>query len=93
MKNFAEEMRDSLLSKNYRQVRRVVIQKGTDWTEQESLFVWILVDDSLSEEELSWNQIEALVEEARSESLAHNPELYPYVKVKRESEWREMVAA
>lgn len=93
MKNFADKMRDALRAKNYSQVRRVIIQEGPDWTGNESLFVWVLVDDSLPDEDLSWNKIEPLVEEARAQSLAYNRELYPYVKVKHEREWREMVAA
>lgn len=93
MEKFANELRESLLAKNYAQVRRVVVEKGPDWTGDESLFVWVLVDDVLPDEELSWNSIEPLVEATRDESRNHYRELYPYVKVKREREWHEMAAA
>ena len=91
MEKFAKKLRD-FLRLNYDDVRQVKVEKALDWMGDESLFIWILVSDDLTEKDLSWDRIQPLIEATRDESLVHYREFYPYVKVKRQQEWRQMAA-
>ena len=80
-----------LTNSGYNQVRSVIVEEGPDATGDNSLFVWILMDDALTDTDLSWEKIKHMVDEARNEARDANPHLYPYVRVRRVREWEELV--
>jgi hypothetical protein len=76
------------LRKDFPLVRRVVLEEGSDSTGDAALFVWVLLDDNVRDEDLSWSAIKPLTE--RAEEMARALMLgWPYARVRRVREWDE----
>lgn len=93
MEPFAEELKAHLHAQGFDTLRQIIIERGPDWSGEESLFVWLLLDDSVSDEDLSWKQLEPLETEAHRYTRAAYPELFPYVRERRVAEWQEILNA
>lgn len=90
MEHLGTQLKDHLLSHGFSSVREVIVQKRPDWTGEESLFIWILLDDSVVDDDLDWDDLEPLVVSARDWMRDSQPDLYPYVRVRRVREWAEV---
>lgn len=80
---------ESVLRQKFPSLRRVVLEEGTDSTGDAALFAWLLLDDALSDDELSWRAIQPLVDEAESMARARQSDAWPYARVRRVKEWDE----
>jgi len=93
MEHLGTQLKDHLLSHGFSSVREVIVQKRPDWTGAESMFIWILMDDSVTSKELDWDVLEPMVVEARHWMRDTQPDLYPYVRVRRVREWAEVATS
>ena len=79
---------DWLHKEGYDKVRKVVLTHGEDWSGNESLFIWLLVDNKVKDRDLSWKKIEPMVEKVRRRASERmNFEFFPYIRVLRENEY------
>lgn len=92
MEKTADELRKALLAQGYDRIREVIIELGPDWSGAESYFVWVLLDDATRDDELDFDELEALTSLARKWMRDKDNERYPYIRVRRVHEWYEMVA-
>ncbi len=69
-------------------VREVHISQGGDYDGDESFFIWLLLDDELSDDELGWNAMEPMMRWAKNLAWEFgNEKIIPYINVRRQSEW------
>ena len=80
----------ALEAAGYAQVREIEIARGADSTGEESLFVWLLLDDELPDSALDWDVLRPLLNEARQTMRRLQPQFYPYVRARRQREWQEL---
>ncbi len=93
MEQFAEKLKAHLHEKGFATVEQIIIERAPDWSGDDSLFIWLLLDDAVTSTDLKWENISPLKEAAQREIRQHYPELYPYVRVRRVIEWQEIVNA
>ncbi len=93
MEQFAEQLKAHLHELGFTKVEQIIIERAPDWTGEDSLFVWLLLDDKVSDADLSWKKIEPLEEEAFRYTRAVYPDFFPYVRERRVAEWQEIVEA
>lgn len=93
MEHFAEQLKAHLHEQGFATVNQIIIERALDWSGEDSLFIWLLLDDAVSDSDLSWKSLRPLHEEAGNYALAAYPELYPYVRQRRVIEWQEIVEA
>ena len=93
MEQFAEQLKAHLHAQGFSKVEQIIIERAPDWTGEESLFVWLLLDDGVSDADLSWKKIEPLEEAAFRYARAAYPDFFPYVRERRVAEWQEIVNA
>jgi len=77
------------LRKDFAQVRKVVLEQGSDSTGDSALFVWVLLDDKVRDRDLSWSAIKPLVDRAEELARALPIEAWPYARVRRVREWAQ----
>ncbi len=92
METLELKLKDYLHAQGFTTVREIVIERGPDSTGDPALFVWLLLDDGVTDGELSHKFVAPLLDEARRQMRDWEPDLYPYVRVRRVREWQEMVA-
>lgn len=92
METLETRLKSFLHEHGFTTVREIVIERGPDSTGAPALFVWLLLDDGVTDSELSHKLVAPLLDEARRQMRAWEPDLYPYVRVRRVREWQEMVA-
>ncbi len=92
MDTLSNKLKEFLHEKGFETVREIVIERGPDSTGDPALFVWLLLDDSVTNKELAYEPVMALRDAARDQMREWEPDLYPYVRVRRVREWQEMVA-
>lgn len=90
MDKIKDKLKAILAREGFGTVREIIIEQGPDSTGDEALFVWLLLDDKVRDDDLDWNKIEPLVTQARTQMRQLKPEFYPYVRVRRVREWHEM---
>jgi len=90
MEHLATQLKDHLLAHGFSTVREVIVQKRPDWTGEESLFVWVLLDDSVPDDDLDWDDIEPLNRVASDWMRASQPDFFPYLRFRRQREWAEV---
>ena len=93
MEQFAEQLKAHLHAQGYGTVNQIIIERGPDWSGDESLFVWLLLDDDVTDEDLTWKSLKPLHEEAHRYTRAAYPDLFPYVRQRRVIEWQEILNA
>lgn len=93
MEQFAEQLKAHLHDLGFTKVQQIIIEREPDWTGEDSLFIWLLLDDDVSDADLTWKSLRPLHEEAGNYALVAYPELYPYVRQRRVIEWQEIVEA
>ncbi len=92
METLSNKLKEFLHARGFSTVREIVIDRGLDSTGDLALFVWLLLDDSVTDKEMTYEFIESLRDAARGQMREWEPELFPYVRVRRVREWQEMVA-
>ena len=92
METLSNKLKEFLHEKGFDTVQEIVIDRGLDSTGDLSLFVWLLLEDSVTDEDLGYEPVMALRDVARRQMREWEPDLYPYVRVRRVREWKEMVA-
>jgi len=90
MEHLGTQLKDHLLSHGFSKVREVIVQKRPDWTGAESMFIWILMDDSVTSKELSWDALKPIDRAAADWMQTIEPELFAYVSFRRVREWAEV---
>lgn len=80
---------ESVLRAKFPSLRRVVLEEGTDSTNDPALFIWLLLDDSVPDGGLSWSAIQPVVDEAESMARSLWSGAWPYARVRRLKEWEE----
>ena len=93
MEHFAEELKAHLHQLGFSKVEQIIIERAPDWSGEDSLFIWLLLDDKVSDVELSWKRLKPLHTEAHRYARAAYPELFPYIRERRVVEWQEIVGA
>lgn len=80
-------------------MREIVVERCPDPTGAPALFVWLLLDDDVTDKEMNYEFIESLREAAYRQARAWEPELFTYVRARRVyvrarrvREWQEMIA-
>lgn len=92
MESLELKLKDFLHEQGFATVSEIVIERGPDSTGDPALFVWLLLDDGVTDSELSHKFVAPLLDSARRQMRGWEPDLYPYVRVRRVREWQEMVA-
>lgn len=92
METLENKLKDFLHAQGFETVREIVIERGPDSTGDPALFVWLLLDNGVTDKEMSHEFIESLREAAYRQARVWEPELFPYVRARRVREWQEMVA-
>jgi len=90
METLASNLKSGLADEGYGQVREVIIEQGPDSTGEESLFVWLLLDNKVSDKDLNLEKVESLLSAAREQMRRLQPQFYPYVRVRRQREWQQL---
>ncbi len=85
-------LKEVMHEKGFTTLREVVIQRRPDWAGDPALFVWLLLDDALTDDDLNYEFIESLRDTAFEEMILWEPDLFPYIHTRRVREWKEMVA-
>lgn len=93
MEHFADELKTHLHAQGFATVNQIIIERAPDWTGEDSLFIWLLLDDSVSDADLSWKSIQPLENEAYRYARAQYPDLFPYVRERRVIEWQDILKA
>ena len=93
MEHFAEELKDHLHELGFNKVEQIIIERTPDWSGEDSLFIWLLLDDAVGDADLSWKKIEPLEDETFRYARTKYPDLFPYIRERRVIEWQEIVEA
>lgn len=91
MDTLSHKLKGFLHEKGFETVREIVIERGPDSTGDPALFVWLLLDDGVTDKKLAYEFVSPLLDVARRQMRDWEPDLYPYVRVRRVREWQEMV--
>lgn len=79
---------NTLHEAGFDKVREVHISQGEDYDGDQSYFIWLLLDDELSDEDLRWKHIEPMSRWAYARAWEFGDEkIIPYVRARRQSEW------
>lgn len=85
---------EKLQEQGFSKVREVHIDEGLDSTGDPAYFIWVLMDDAVSSEELSWKALEPMQSTIFRIAWAFSREkIWPFVRVKRVKEWGVVEAA
>ncbi|HZM05632.1 MAG TPA: hypothetical protein VFC44_21730 [Candidatus Saccharimonadales bacterium] len=77
-----------LAKKDFSVPNRVCVTSGTDHTGEDAYYVYLVFPDNTPDESLSWDKIKQMVRWVRGQIWkANGEERWPYVRVKRESEF------
>lgn len=83
----------TLQGAGFEQVREVHISQGEDYDGDESYFIWLLLDDELTDEELELKPLAPLREWVQSAAWQFgNEKIIPYINIRRQKEWPVAVA-
>lgn len=93
MEHFADQLKSHLHAQGFTTVQQIIVERRPDWSGEESLFVWLLLDDAVTDEDLKWKNLKPLHEEAYRYTRDAYPDLFPYVRERRVIEWQEIVNA
>lgn len=93
MEHFAEQLKAHLHELGFTKVEQIIIERAPDWSGDDALFVWLLQDDAVTSRDLDWAHVKPLKEAAQKMCEEHFPDLYPYVRTRRVTEWQEIVNA
>lgn len=85
---------EKLQEQGFSKVREVHIDEGLDSTGDPAYFIWVLLDDAATSEDLSWKVIEPMHDAIFQIAWKFSREkIWPYVRVKRVKEWGAVEAA
>ncbi len=93
MEQFAEQLKAHLHAQGYATVQQIIVERRPDWSGEESLFIWLLLDDDVTDEDLSWKSLKPLHNETSRYTRQAYPDLFPYVRERRVVEWQDIVNA
>lgn len=93
MEPFAAQLKSHLHAQGFSTVQQIIVERRPDWSGEESLFIWLLLDDAVTDEDLSWNSLKPLDEETYRYARTTYPDLFPYVRERRVIEWQDILKA
>ena len=83
-------LRRLAMSKNGPKVRRLEVREHVDHTGEDSLRIWAILDDARDEKLVTgrWGlEFDSAIHDSL---LSHGIDLFPYISIARESEWRAL---
>lgn len=73
-------------------ISRIEIQDGFDWAGEPALYIMVLLEDDTSPEDRTWLKVKPIDRAITNAVFESGDERYPHVRIRTESEHRELTA-